>query len=118
MHSTIPQILSTPGLAGATPGAGSPGRGMEGIMRKTWPHYEHTDGIHTMTWEDHSHIIMQRPHLDKNDYATFTQVYSPGGNLVGEGPLRMFDTQAVVRFALRCSATNGTTPVDWNARFI
>jgi hypothetical protein len=87
-------------------------------MSKTWPQYEQTDGLYTMTWEDKSRIVMQRPHLEKYDYAAFTQVYSPGGDLVGEGPLRLFDTQAVVRFALRCGASNGTTPVNWNARFI
>jgi hypothetical protein len=86
-------------------------------MPEKWPIYAPRNGIHTMTWEDQTRIVMQHPHLEKGEYVAFTEAYGPSGNFVGEGQLRIFDDLSVARRALRYSATNAATPVDWHARF-
>src|SRR2546429_124128 len=87
-------------------------------MSKTWPVYEALNGIHTMTWEDGSKLVYDHPHVEKKDYIAFVHAYGPAGTLVGEEPVRIFNSTDMARLVLRCAALNGATPVNWNARAV
>jgi hypothetical protein len=85
-------------------------------MSNPWPRYDASNGIHTMGWKDGSRLVYDHPHLDKKDYVAFGHAYSANGTLVAEEPFRIFNSTDIVRFALRCAALNGTTPIDWHVR--
>jgi hypothetical protein len=87
-------------------------------MSNPGPGYQHSDGIHTATWPDGTRLVMDHPHQEKQHYYAFVRAYTASGALACEAPLRIFDTNEAVRFALRTSAVNGANHVDWNPRLI